>query len=161
LQRAREEIKMKRVLAIGITAAVVVAIALLSGCGSTTTATPQGTTTAVPPKTTAPENTTTTAPREITTSAQSYTEYAHVSTWWADWGGSTTYVHFKAVLEPSGTTITEAIGSDSVLAKDVQQLPETTARAALVEQLESKMADLGWTKLGKSGPDWYEIRWGK
>ena len=152
---------MKRVLAIGITAAVVVAIAFLSGCGSTTTAPPQETTTAQSPNTTAPANTATTAPEETTPPAQSYTQYAHVSTWWADWGGSTAYVHFKAVLEPSGTTITEAIGSDSVLAKDVQQLPETPARATLVEQLESKMADLGWTRIGKSGPDWYEIRWGK
>lgn len=139
---------MKKLLVIGITVAAV-AIGFLSGCGTTSSTFSPVTTTTAPPQTS------TTAPQA------NYTQFAHVGLWWADWGGSTAYVHFKAVLESSGTTVVEAVGSDSVLEKDVQLLPETSARAALVAQLRSKMAALGWTEVGKSGPDWYEIRWAK
>lgn len=139
---------MKKILVIVIAAAAV-AIGFLSGCGTTSS-------------TLSPVTTTTASPHTSTTAPQaSYTQYAHVGLWWADWGGSTAYVHFKAVLESTGTTIVEATGSDSVLQKDVQLLPETPDRAALVEQLRSKMAALGWKEVGKSGPDWYEIRWAK
>lgn len=149
---------MRKLLVIGTAAAV--AFGFLSGCGTTSsTFSPATSTTASPrPSATTPLP----SPQPSTTTPQaSYTQYAHVGLWWADWGGSTAYVHFKAVLESSGTTIVEATGSDSVLEKDVQLLPETQDRAALVEQLRSKMAALGWTEVGKSGPDWYEIRWAK
>lgn len=150
---------MKKLLVIG-TAAGAVALGFLSGCGTTSSAFSPITTT------TASSQTSTPAPQTSSQTSKpapqaSYTQYAHVGLWWADWGGSTAYVHFKAVLESSGTTIVEATGSDSVLEKDVQLLPETPDRAVLVKQLRSKMAALGWTEVGKSGPDWYEIRWAK
>lgn len=159
---------MKKLPVIGIAAAAV-AIGLLSGCGSTSSTGVTNTTSVSQTSTTAPQ----TSPQPSTTATQpspqpsttapeaSYTEYAHVGLWWGYWEEYFSYVHFKAVLEPSGTTIVEATGSDSVPERDVELLPETPTRAALVDQLRSKMADLGWTEIGKSGPAWYEIQWAK
>lgn len=100
-------------------------------------------------------------PREPGGSGQ-YSQTVVIKAWYSTWSYST-YIHFKAVDEESGTTVAEASGSDSIdLEEESGAAARTPERERLVAQLQRKLEADGWTAIGTlDGGEWYQLRFGR
>lgn len=73
---------------------------------------------------------------------------------------SGSYIHFKCVDESTGTTVDEALGSDSIdFSQETGSARRTARREELVNTLRRQLESKGWRQIGTlSGGEWYQLR---